>query len=239
MRNRLQVERRHFGFPEPFWRAHGPLQVAMVQTASRPPLSAPNKGANVRSVVAVHDVTDADLVRRACQGDRWAEEMLYRRHAGSALGLCTRLLRHSSDAEDVVQDAFVDAYAQLKSLREPQLFRRWLTGIAVHKAHRRLRRRRLLRALGFSDSRQDQSLESCLASGASPEVYADIVCLDHALRKLADAPRIAWQLRTIEGYRLEEVAELCNCSLATVKRRFADAESAVRKFVHIEEVEHG
>ena len=211
----------------------------MVHAASRPPLSAPDKGAKVRSVTAGRDVTDADLVRRACRSDRWAEEMLYRRHAAFVLGLCTRLLRHLSDAEDVVQDAFVDAFGQLDTLREPHLFRRWLTGIAVHKAHRRLRRRRLLRTFGLFDKQQDQTLESCLASGASPEVYADMVCLDHAMRKLSDAPRVAWQLRYIEGYRLEEVAELCNCSLATAKRRIADAETAVRNFVHIEEVEDG
>ena len=211
----------------------------MVRAALRSSVGASEKGTVVRPVTTGRDVTDADLVRRACRGDRWAEEMLYRRHAEFVLGICGRLLRHPSDAEDVVQDAYVDAFEQLTSLREPQLFRRWLTGIAVHKVHRRLRRRRLLRILGFADLHTEQSLESCLASGASPEVYADIVCLDHALRNLADAARIAWQLRYVEGYRLEEIAELCHCSLATAKRRIANAELVVRKFVYIEESTDG
>ena len=187
----------------------------MVQGVSRAQLGASPIGSVVRPVSAGRDVTDAELVHRATQGDRWAEEMLYRRHAGYLLGLCTRLLRQVSDAEDVVQDTYVDVFEQLDTLREPNRFRRWLTGIAIHKAHRRLRRRRLLRMLGFIDGETDQTLESCLATNASPEVYSDIVCLDHALRQLSDAIRIAWQLRYIEGYLLEEVAELCNCSLAT------------------------
>jgi len=211
----------------------------MVHAASRSPVGESKKRTVVRPVTTGRDVTDAELVRRACQDDRWAEEMLYRRHAAFVLGVCSRLLRHGSDAEDVVQDAYVDAFDQLSDLHEPQLFRRWLMGIAVHKVHRRLRRRRLLRALGLADSQQEQCLDSCLASGASPEVYADIVCLDHALRKLPDAPRVAWQLRYVEGYRLGEVAELCHCSLATAKRRIADAEKIVHEVVHIQEVEHG
>jgi RNA polymerase sigma-70 factor (ECF subfamily) len=165
--------------------------------------------------------------------------MLYRRHASRLLGMCARLLRDMSDAEDVVQDAFVDALDQLGSLREPSLFRRWLVGIAVHKVHRRLRRRRLLRVLGLWGDQSDATLEACLAPGISPEIHAELVCLDHSLAQLPDAQRVAWQLRCVEGYRLEEVAELCNCSLATVKRRLRDADARVRQHVDIEEVPHG
>jgi len=178
---------------------------------------------------------DSDLVRRAIDGDRWAEEMLYRRHAAALLGVCTRLLRHRSDAEDVVQDAFVDALEQLNALRNPSQFRSWLTGIAVHKVHRRLRRRKLLRALGLWSDRQEESLENCLAEGVSPEHHADVVCLDYTLRQLPNAQRIAWQLRYAEGFGLEEVAGQCGCSLATVKRRIAQADALVRRHVQFEE----
>jgi RNA polymerase sigma-70 factor (ECF subfamily) len=211
----------------------------MVQPASRPPSGASEPGAATRPVTGGREISDAQLVERARRGDRWAEEMLYRRHASHLLGICTRLLRELMDAEDVVQDAFVDAFDQMSSLREPGMFRRWLTGIAVHKAHRRLRRRKLLRALGLWDAKPELTLETCLAPGASPEVYSEIVCLDHALTQLPDAQRIAWQLRTVEGYRLEEVAELCDCSLATVKRRLSRADACVRKHVQIEEVTRG
>lgn len=208
----------------------------MVHVAPRPPPGDSDPAAVVRSVPRAREVSDAELVQRAKKGDRWAEEMLYRRHAAVLLGLCTRLLRHAIDAEDVVQDAFVDAFDQMTSLREPALFRHWLTGIAVHKAHRRLRRRRLFRTLGLGDARQEEALEACLAQGVSPEVYAEIVCLDHALTQLPDTQRIAWQLRHVEGYRLEQVAELCNCSLATAKRRLAQADSRVRRHVELSEV---
>jgi RNA polymerase sigma-70 factor (ECF subfamily) len=185
--------------------------------------------------VAVEHLTDSELVERAVAGDPWAEEVLYRRYAALLLGVCTRLLRDRADAEDVVQDAFVDAFDQLGTLRNPGEFRRWLTGIAVHKVHRHFRRRKLLRALGLRRADQETSLESCLAAGLPAEHYAEVLCLDYALRQLPDAQRVAWQLRYLEGYRLEEVAEHCRCSLATIKRRIADADTLVRRTVKLEE----
>jgi len=211
----------------------------MVKPASRSPRTAPDALAAVRPVTVGREIPDAELVERARGGNRWAEEMLYRRYASLLLGVCTRLLRQTSDAEDVVQDAFVDALDQLDALREPSLFRRWITGIAVHRVHRRLRRRKLLRALGLWTDAPDRTLETCLAPGASQETHAELVCLDQVLQHLPDAQRIAWQLRFIEGYRLEEVAELCDCSLATVKRRLQSADTLVRKRIELEEATHG
>ena len=190
----------------------------------------------VRPAPGTEQLTTSDLVQRALSGDHWAEEALYRRHASTLLGVCTRLLRHGQDAEDVVQDAFVDAFVQMERLREPSQFGGWLTGIAIHKAHRRLRRRKLLRALGLWDAGREQSLENCLAPGVSPEQYADIVCLDAALRELPDAQRIAWQLRHVEGFQLDEVARHSGCSLATIKRRITQADAHVRKYVDFAEV---
>jgi RNA polymerase sigma-70 factor (ECF subfamily) len=185
--------------------------------------------------VATEQLADSELVRRAVAGDHWAEEVLYRRYAAILLGVCTRLLRGRADAEDVVQDAFVDALDQLATLRDPAEFRRWLTGIAVHKVHRHFRRRRLLRALGLWNSRQEEPLESLLAAGVPAEHYAQVMCLDYALRQLPEVQRIAWQLRYLEGCRLEEVAGHCRCSLATVKRRIAEADTFVRRTVELEE----
>jgi RNA polymerase sigma-70 factor, ECF subfamily len=186
--------------------------------------------------VAAEHLTDSELVQRAVTGDHWAEEVLYRRYAAMLLGVCTRLLRGRAEAEDVVQDSFVDALEQLGSLRSPAEFRRWLTGIAVHKVHRHFRRRRLLQALGLWNARSDESLENQLAPGTPADHYAEVMCLDYALRQLPVAERVAWQLRYLEGCRLEEVADHCRCSLATAKRRIAEADALVRRTVQLQEI---
>lgn len=173
---------------------------------------------------------DAALVAGVLSGDRSAEEALYRRHAASVLRLATRLLRSHEDAMDVLQDAFVSAFEELGSLREHDAFQGWVHRIAVRLVHRRFRRRRLLGLLGLDRSRHDAvSLESLADGSASQEARVELRWLDAALARIDDRERIAWMLRHVEGLALEEVAEACECSLATVKRRITSAEAVVRR----------
>lgn len=182
--------------------------------------------------------SDAELVERARTGDRRAEEAIYRRHAGYVTSLCLRMLRDREELADVVQDTFVDVLQQLPALREPELLRRWISGIAIHKVHRCFRRRRLRRLLGLHHSSHDELVTLKARADSSPEVRAELALLDEQLARLPDAERAAWILRYIDGYRLEEVAELCGCSLATAKRRIAAADARVRANVELQEVEH-
>lgn len=181
-------------------------------------------------VVPLRDepIADAELVVRTRSGDRWAEETLFRRHFGAVAGVVTRLLGDPHEAEDVVQETFQSAMTELGTLREPAAFRAWLTQIAVRKVHRRFRRRRLLRALGFDASQPDAGLAELVSSDASPEQRAELALLDRVLDRLPAAERVAWMLRCVDGMRLEEVAVACGCSLATTKRRIAAAHSVVR-----------
>jgi RNA polymerase sigma-70 factor (ECF subfamily) len=180
-------------------------------------------------------VSDRALVERALRGDRWAEETIYLRYVGYVNTLCTRLLRTAGDTEDVVQDTFVDVLDQLGSLREPDELRRWITGIAVHKAHRRFRRRRLVALLGLRDGGRD-ALDSLHARPSlSPDLCAEISRIDRALLQVADEVRACWVLRHVEGHAMKDVAVLCGCSLATAKRRIARAEAVVRAYVQPEE----
>lgn len=175
---------------------------------------------------------DAALVTAMLAGDRAAEEILYRRHAAGVLRLATRLLRSSEDANDVLQDAFLTAFEDIGKLREPEAFRPWLHKITVRLVHRRFRRRRVLRYLGLDRREDDLSLEALADESASPEARVELHLLDTALARTDDRDRIAWMLRNVEGLSLEEVADVCECSLATAKRRIAAADAVVRR--HLE-----
>src|SRR6266576_447662 len=65
---------------------------------------------------AADTLTDAQLVARAVDGDRWGREMLYRRHAGFLLGMTARLMGNRGEAEEIVQDTFVTGFEQLHTL---------------------------------------------------------------------------------------------------------------------------
>ena len=181
-------------------------------------------------VALTPNVPDAELVRRALLGDAWAEEAIYRRYVTLILGTSRRLLADNSDAEDVAQETFAAAFAAWPQLREPERLRHWLLQIAVSKVHRRFRRRKLLRALGFEDGANDSTLDVLAHPECPQETRTELSLLSKALDKLSASDRIAWMLRHVEGLSLEEVAQECACSLATAKRRIASAAERIDRF---------
>ncbi len=169
---------------------------------------------------------DEALVRRALSGDRWGEESLYRRHVRRIAGAAMRLLGDRAEAEDVTQEAFVIAFKDLAKLRDPSAFGGWLLQIAVRRVHRRFRRRRMLRALGFGHE-GDLPLDALLSDDASPEDRAELSLVARVLDAMPARERTAWILRHVEGCKLEEVADACDCSLATAKRRLEAASARI------------
>jgi RNA polymerase sigma-70 factor (ECF subfamily) len=181
----------------------------------------------------VEGISDGELVERIQSGDGWAEEALFRKHVDYIAALSLRLLRDRADADDVVQDTFLDAFAQIRHAA-PASLRSWLAGIAVHKAHRRFRRRRLLALLGLYHSSHEAVLEAHARPSTSPELRAELGLLDSALAGIDDADRAAWTLRYVEGYAIAQVAALCRCSLATVKRRIHRTDMVVQAHVELD-----
>jgi len=179
---------------------------------------------------------DAALVRRARGGDDWAREAIFRKHAEYVNALSLRLLRDRAEAEDVVQDTFLDAFRMLDQLQDAARLRGWLAGIAVHKVHRRFRRRRWLTFVGLVPVKERLTLDELAHAAVSSEQRALLVHLDAILAKFPEETRAAWLLRYVEGYRFEEISEACACSLATAKRRVARAQALVRQHLDIEEV---
>src|SRR5260221_2351961 len=84
---------------------------------------------------------DDELIERLLRGDQWAKEALYRRYVSSVWGTALYMMGNRADAQDVVQDTFVEAFRDVATLRTHTALRPWLLRISVHQAHRRFRRR--------------------------------------------------------------------------------------------------
>jgi RNA polymerase sigma-70 factor (ECF subfamily) len=173
----------------------------------------------------VGHLTDAELVALAACDEMAAFETLYRRHASFALNLAVRLQGNAGDVEDIVHDAFLRAHARLADLRDPSAFRAWLGSIVVRLVRSRLRRNRLMRALGLLESGEPVDLDAIASPSAGPESRALLAQVYALLRTMNPNERIAWTLRYVERHRLEAVAEMAGCSLATAKRRIARAQA--------------
>jgi RNA polymerase sigma-70 factor, ECF subfamily len=174
-------------------------------------------------------LSDAELVRRALSGDAWAEEAIYRRYAARILALTKRLLGDSAEAEDATQETFIIAFAAWKKLRDSERLCQWLVQIAVSRAHRRFRRRRLLSSLGFCSLAGDASLDALARQDCPEESRVELALIGKALERVSAAERIAWILRHVEGMSLDEVAQQTASSLATAKRRIARAAASIQR----------
>jgi RNA polymerase sigma-70 factor (ECF subfamily) len=115
-------------------------------------------------------------------------------------------------------------------LRDPAAAKAWLATVAVRVAGRKLRRRRL-RALLRIEERGGHATryEDLAAPGASPEERALLARVYAVLDAMPVPLRLAWTLRHVEGERLEAVAALTGCSLATAKRRIAAAQEILER----------
>jgi RNA polymerase sigma-70 factor (ECF subfamily) len=171
--------------------------------------------------------SNAMLVESARHGSAAAKEALFRRYAPMVNGLALRLLGRDADVDDLVQETFLQAFGSLEGLKEPSIFGSWIASIVVHTAHKLLRRRRLLVQLGLR-RRDPIDVDALLAPTAPPEVVLEVRSIYEVIDDLPPKLRIPLLLRRAEGLELAEIAELTGASLATVKRRLAEAEERLR-----------
>lgn len=169
---------------------------------------------------------DAALVEAARAGDAAARQSLFKRHAERVNQLALRLAPRPDEADDIVQDAFVQALDQLGRLREPRAFADWLRTIVVCTAAKRLRRHRLRVRLGLVRHEPIEFAE-LKAETAPPTIVAELRELYELLDRLPTQARVALVLRRIEGMTVQEIAKHMNTSVSTVKRRIREADASL------------
>jgi len=157
-------------------------------------------------------------------------EAVFRRFSPYVGRIAFRLLGREDEVEDLVQDVFLSAQKGLDSLRDDGAVKGWLATVTVRKARRVLEKRRLRRSLGLDGEADYASVASDGANQADRTLLREVYA---ALDRVPSKERVAWTLRHVEGEKLHRVAELCDCSLATAKRRIASAHARI-----LEEVGH-
>lgn len=182
--------------------------------------------------------TQADemaLVRAAAAGDRLAFRALYERTAGAAFRMALRI-GHSADlAEEVVQEAYCQAWAGIRTFRGASAFGTWVLSIARHVALDALRRARTRRTVPGGD---------LLDSREGPVVHVDarlrgselVAALEAALSELPEESRTAFTLAAIERLSYAEVAAVLGTTADGVKCRVFRAREHLRaKLAHFED----
>jgi RNA polymerase sigma-70 factor (ECF subfamily) len=172
--------------------------------------------------------SDSQLIKAACCGDREAFGQLVYKYQDRLYNGMVRKSRSPFDAEDVVQEAFVQAYLKLNTFRQESSFFTWLYRIALNLAW--TRRHRSRRETPFADLSEmpgtdDQVSES---PGDSLTRKEDCELVRGAMAELRDDQRAILVLREMQGFDYAAIAQLMDIKVGTVRSRIHRAREALR-----------
>ncbi len=160
------------------------------------------------------------LVARARSGDLSALEQLYRAYQQPVYTLARRLTRNAEDAEDVLQETFLEVCRSLKQWRGDGILWGWIRKIAVSKALMRHRREKLREWEPLDDDVPRQAEDVPLQMD-----------LEAALSRLTERSRAVVWLHDVEGYTHEEIAELMGMTTSFSKSQLARAHDRLRRWL--------
>ena len=181
------------------------------------------------------DLQERDLIRKAKQGDMLAFEELILKHEKIVYNLALRMMNHSEDAMDISQEVFLKAYRSLTNFDERSAFSTWLYRITHNTCIDEIRKRKGKQTYSLEEDleSEDGSMQRQVADdGDTPEESlmrkeekSEIL---HALDTLSEEHKAAIILRDVKGMSYEEIAEILELSLGTVKSRINRARNQLK-----------
>lgn len=191
-----------------------------------PPASPVSTGGASRS--SAHSsgaAEDRELVRRAQQEDQEAFEELVRRHQHRVFAVAGGILRRREDVEDIAQQVFLKAYFSLKRFDQRAAFSTWLYKITVNECWDLLRKKKV-RPLVYEADLSEEQARQVISAGEKQSSAPDISDrlearqrVDRLLDGLDERDRLMLILKEVEGFAVEEIADVLELNANTVKVR--------------------
>jgi RNA polymerase sigma-70 factor, ECF subfamily len=178
-------------------------------------------------------LSDEEIVDRVSSGDTALYEVLMRRYNQRLFRIIRSILRDEDEAEDVIQDAYVRAYASLHQFAGRAKFSTWLTKIAIHEASSRLRKRKRMDDVPAIAGQESHGMEDMKSSDPDPERETlrreAVFFLERAVDQLPSRYRPVFVLRDIENMSIAETASCLELTEQTVKVRLLRARDMIRQ----------
>jgi len=180
-----------------------------------------------QNLEAVYVDKHYDLVVECKKGSKKASYELYRLYSKAMLNIAFRIVGNIAEAEDVLQEAFLDAFSKVKDFRQDTTFGLWLKQIVVNRSINLLRKRKM----ELVDMEGDQ-LENIAdeESEDDEEVQYKAALVKDAMKELPEGYRLVISLYLLEGYDHEEIGQILDISENTSRTQFLRAK---RKLVEI------
>lgn len=169
-----------------------------------------------------------ELVERCKQGDSRSFAELYNKYAKAMYNTSLRIVNHTGDAEDVLQEAFTDAFRSLEEFHYKSTFGAWLKRIVINKSINQLRKRKMdlvdIDKANVGHMPEEDELDE-------EELRLKVEDIKKAVSLLPNGYRTVLTLYLFEGYDQEEIAEILKVSHATVRTQYMRAKQKLLLFI--------
>ncbi len=169
----------------------------------------------------IHDY----LIERCKSGDSIAQEEIYRRYAKNMYNTAFRILGHNAEAEDVLQESFLEVFVKINEYRGDSTFGAWLKRIVINRSISLLRQRKL----ELVDNSNFENIADDNLDFEIKDVNEEMILwIKNGINNLPDGYRVVLSLYLLEGYDHVEIAQILNISESTSKTQYARAKAKLR-----------
>lgn len=167
------------------------------------------------------------LILKSQEGDRRAQNELFKLYADAMYNICRRMMGDDDDAKDVLQDSFIHAFTKINTLRNVDTFSAWIKRIVINHCINELKRKSILT--------KDIENEGDIAEVEAFEVHHDAKVearkILKAIDKISEGCKTVLNLYLFEGYDHKEIAEILSISESASKAQYSKAKAKVRKLL--------
>jgi RNA polymerase sigma-70 factor (ECF subfamily) len=161
-----------------------------------------------------------ELIERCLKGDTLGYKELYVRYSKAMYNTCLRMLNNVAEAEDVLQESFIEAFKNLERFEYRTSFGGWLKQICINRSINQLKKRKIdwvdMEQIAGYDGVDEQPADEV-------EIALQVESVKKAIMKLPDGYRTVLNLYLLEGYDHEEVAEILHVAESTTRTQYMRA----------------
>lgn len=183
----------------------------------------------------LRELTDADAVRLAQQGDAAAFERIYRLHSRKVYTLCLRMVGDRTEAEDLTQEVFLQLFRKINTFRGESAFSTWLHRMSVNIVLMRFRKKPIAQASLDTVTNSEEEPNTPSKEFGGPDLrlngVVDRVTLETAINELPPGYKAMFILHDVQGYNHDEIAEIYGCTAGNSKSQVHKARTRLRELL--------
>lgn len=174
-----------------------------------------------------HADISRDIIERSKKGNRQAQYQLYKLYSKAMFNICYRMMNDRTEAEDMLQESFSEAFRRLDSFRYESTFGAWLKMIVINKCINEIKRKKTQLEFfeDLSPFQNEEDLSDDPETGLSPEK------IKAAMTGLPKGSRMIFSLYLLEGYDHQEISEILNISESNSKTQYMRAKQRIKEIL--------